>query len=52
VHVWDASTSLCHLDFCSALTPREILYQDDDHLSQSGSEIVGGRLVRDLALLR
>ena len=52
VHVWDASTSLCHLDFCSALTTREILYQDDDHLSQSGSEIVGGRLVRDLAWLR
>lgn len=52
VRAWDASTSLCHMGFCSALTPMEILYQDDDHLSQSGSEKVGGHLVRDLPLLQ
>jgi peptidoglycan/LPS O-acetylase OafA/YrhL len=52
VRAWDASTSLCHTGFCSALTPMEILYQDDDHLSQSGSEKVGGHLVRDLPLLQ
>ncbi len=52
VRVWDAATPLCEKGFCSALTAKEMLYQDDDHLSQRGSIKVGGSLAQALRTLR
>lgn len=38
--VFDPSTSLCDRDYCWARMHSEMLYRNDDHLSQKGAEFV------------
>lgn len=48
VDIWDPKNRLCHNGFCGALTPTEVLYQDDDHLTIHGSRRLGPYLAENL----
>jgi len=52
VDLWDPKSQLCHHGFCSALTTTEILYQDDDHLTEQGSRKLGAPLFESLRTRR
>jgi len=41
IHVYDPLTLLCHKDWCRAEKNGQLLYLDNNHLSISGSKLVG-----------